>query len=148
MSGIKEMTIATTGINFSRYFIHPEYENQEIITQKDIYWEIYMDYKLGERTAEKDVLIITQNIKLFRKKDKIHISGLIAKSTFIVTAGIPFDQKLRMLGHLININIGHLLGGWVVKQENISMSLILPSHFYRFEIIEVGMKKFIFEHWD
>ena len=130
MSGIKEMTIATTAINHSRYFIHPDYEEQQVILKKDIFWEIYMDYKIGERNSDKDELILIQNLKLFRKKDKLHISGLITKSTFSVTSGIPFNQKLRMLGHLTNINIGHLLGGWVVKQENISMLSILPTHFY------------------
>ena len=148
MSGIKPITISNKSIIFSRYFIHPNYENQEIISKKDIYWEIYMDFKVGKRDFKRDEIIITQNIKLFRASDKIHISGLITCSTFIISSGVSFKNKTNVLSELVNMNIGHMLGGWIVKQENISLLLILPDNYFREQMMEPDMKKFIFNHWN
>jgi len=141
------MTFTNIGIEFSRYFIHPDYEEQQVILGKDIYWELYFDFKVGKRTPDNEEIIIKHNLKLFRKSDKLHISGLITQSTFLVSTGIQFEEKKYLLEHLININIGHMLGGWIVKQENISMSCIYPSNYYRLEMIENDMKQFIFEEW-
>ena len=148
MSGNKLITISNTGINFSRYFIHPDYENQEFITKSEIAFELYFDFKMGKRDFKRDEIIIKHNIKLFRKSDKLHISGLITESTFLVTSKMSFKEKVHVLDEIVNMNIGHMLGGWIVKQENISMSLILPDNFFRLGMIEAGMKEFVFKQWN
>ena len=103
---------------------------------------------MGKRDFKRDEIIIKHNIKLFRKSDKLHISGLITESTFLVTSKMSFKEKVHVLDEIVNMNIGHMLGGWIVKQENISMSLILPDNFFRLGMIEAGMKEFVFKQWN
>ena len=148
MNGNKKIEHGIIEICFSAFYVHPDFIADIKINEKDFEWMLFSDFRIGERNSDWDYLTIENKIKLIRRYDEEVISELTTKSTFRVTAGMSFEYKFKIINLLTNITIGHLQGGWVIKQSNPNLKSFLPQAFFKENMIEDYLKKNVYERWD
>ncbi len=147
MSGTETISYAYLGIAFNDFFVHPEFAESYSLGEKESEWDVKIDFNVIKRTPKWDIINVSAEVKLLRKKDKLKISKLKVESSFKVFGKMSFDLKYKTLALFINATIGHFQGGYYTFHTNPNLKSSLPQVFFHEKMIEGELKKKIYEKW-
>lgn len=147
MSGNQQASYSLVSIAFSEYFHNSNYSNDHHFEVYQIEWSFQYNFRLKSFEGEWEELEVSIGITLLNALDGEKIVELDTKSTYRVTAKLPYDFKYIIICRLINETIGHAQGAMCVQSPNVDLSNILPQAFNHAEDNEIELKKSLFEKW-
>ncbi len=146
MNGLEEITYKLVSVAFPSIVIHPDYNNTQALSPKEVQWKVGIDFKLANLSAEWFDIIITAVLSMVRNKDGAVISELVTVSKFSAPSKLSYAGKYTVVNAAVNNTFAYAQGAWTVKNSNIHVSTILPNGHDKVKDIEIQLKKLLYEH--
>lgn len=147
MTGNEQIQMGILSIEFPFHAVNPAYKQQQPLTEAETEWAIGWNFEGTKLNHDWDKVKVMLYLTLKKKNAEV-IAQLSSESIFRVTARLSYRMKYAAIAKIIDEALGHLIGGWVVKNTNTTIATIVPQPFQRLMDDETAVKKQLYEKWE
>lgn len=147
MNGNEQAQMGLLSIEYPLHLVNPSYSGQQPLSETEADWALGWNFEGVKLNKEWDKVTVKLYLTLKKKSGEV-IVQFSSESIFKATARLSYATKYIVINKIVNEALGHLIGGWVVKNTNLTISRIIPQPFHRLTDDELTLKKQLYEKWE